>query len=53
MSLLNFIGTMGNILLEANRKAQEEMRREELQKNSILAEYKVISNEKIEPKKLL
>jgi len=52
MGVLDFIGTMGNILLEANKKAQEEKRREELRKGSIDAEFKVISDEKIEPKQL-
>jgi len=50
---MSLIPTLFNFLKACRIEALKEKRRQELQKNSIIAEYKVISDEKIEPKKLL
>jgi len=54
MSLIGqLIDTFGRGLIEANKQALEEQKRQRLKESSIDVEYKVISDEKIEPKKLL
>ena len=52
MGLLdNLIDTVGRNLIDASIEAKKEKRRQELRKNSIDVEFRVLSNEVIEKSK--
>jgi len=52
MSLLNYlIDTMGRNLIDASIEAEKERKRQEMRKDSIDVEFKVLSTELIEKSK--